>query len=60
MVTILRVEGPKAPSPWHRPGYGSNQQGALKGKKAWLLENVNLPYSYMLKMENNSFCVFRR
>jgi len=29
MVTILRAEGPKVPSPGHRPGYDSNQQGAL-------------------------------
>ena len=58
MLTILRAEGPKAPSPWHRPGYDSNQQGALKGKKAWLLENVNLPYSYMQEMKNSSFWEF--
>ena len=25
----VRAEGPKAPSPGHRPGYNGNQQGAL-------------------------------
>ena len=28
-VVQVRAEGPKAPSPGHRPGYNSNQQGAL-------------------------------
>ena len=28
-VVQERAEGPKAPSPGHRPGYNSNQQGAL-------------------------------
>ena len=28
-VIQLRAEGPKAPSPGHRPGYNSNQQCAL-------------------------------
>ena len=28
-VAQVRAEGPKAPSPGHRPGYNSNQQGAL-------------------------------
>ena len=46
-----RAEGPKAqeaarperaeaPSPGHRPGYNSNQQGALKGQKLYILQNV--------------------
>ena len=26
----VRAEGPKAPSPGHRPGYNDNQQGAHK------------------------------
>ena len=28
-VVQVRAEGPKAPSPGHRPGYNGNQQGAL-------------------------------
>ena len=28
-VVQERAEGPKAPSPGHRPGYNGNQQGAL-------------------------------
>ena len=28
-VVQVRAEGPKAPSPGHRPGYDGNQQGAL-------------------------------
>ena len=28
-VVQERAEGPKAPSPGHRPGYNSSQQGAL-------------------------------
>ena len=28
-VVQERAEGPKAPSPGHRPGYSSNQYGAL-------------------------------
>ena len=28
-VVQVRAEGPKAPSPGQRPGYNSNQQGAL-------------------------------
>ena len=32
-VVQERAEGPKAPSPGHRPGDNSNQQGALKGQK---------------------------
>ena len=28
-VVQVRAEGPKAPSPGHRPGYNDNQQGAL-------------------------------
>ena len=28
-VRLKRAEGPKAPSPGHRPGYNSNQQDAL-------------------------------
>ena len=28
-----RAEGPKAPSPGHRPGYNDNLQGALKGQQ---------------------------
>ena len=28
-VAQERAEGPKAPSPGHRPGYNGNQQGAL-------------------------------
>ena len=28
-VVQERAEDPKAPSPGHRPGYNSNQQGAL-------------------------------
>ena len=28
-VRLKRAEGPKAPSPEHRPGYNSNQQDAL-------------------------------
>jgi len=28
-LTQVRAEGPKAPSPGQRPGYNSNQQGAL-------------------------------
>ena len=26
--------------PGHRPGYNSNQQGALKGQKLYILQNV--------------------
>lgn len=26
--------------PGHRPGYKSNQQGALKGQKLYILQNV--------------------
>ncbi len=29
-VVQVRAEGPKAPSPGHRPGYNGNQQGAHK------------------------------
>ena len=29
LVVQVRAEGPKAPSPRHRPGYNGNQQGAL-------------------------------
>ena len=36
----VRAEGPKAPSPGHRPGYNGNQQGALKGQKLYILQNV--------------------
>ena len=32
-VVQERAEGPKAPSPGHRPGDNGNQQGALKGQK---------------------------
>ena len=28
-VVQVRAEGPKAPSPGHRPGYNGNQQVAL-------------------------------
>jgi hypothetical protein len=28
-VVQVRAEGPKAPSPGHRPGYNGNQQDAL-------------------------------
>ena len=28
-VVQVRAEGPKAPSPGHRPGYNGDQQGAL-------------------------------
>ena len=28
-VVQVRAEGPKAPSPGHRPGYDGNQQDAL-------------------------------
>ena len=28
-VVQVLAEGPKAPSPEHRPGYNGNQQGAL-------------------------------
>ena len=47
----VRAEGPKAPeaarperaeapSPGQRPGYNSNQQGALKGQKLYVLSGV--------------------
>ena len=55
MVTILRAEGPKVPSPEHRPGYDSNQQDAMLGQKLCKLKNVNLPYSYMQEMKISSF-----
>ena len=32
-VVQVRAEGPKAPSPGHRPGYNGNQQGALTGRQ---------------------------
>ena len=32
-VVQVRAEGPKAPSPGHRPGYTSNHTYALKGQK---------------------------
>ena len=34
-VVQERAEGPKAPSPGHRPGDNGNQQGALKGQKPY-------------------------
>ena len=50
-VVQVRAEGPKAPeaarperaeapSPGQRPGYNSNQQGALKGQKLYVLSGV--------------------
>ena len=50
-VVQVRAEGPKAPeaarperaeapSPGQRPGYDGNQQGALKGKKLYVLSGV--------------------
>ena len=39
-VVQVRAEGPKAPSPGHRPGYNSNQQDALKGQKLCILPDT--------------------
>ena len=39
-VIQVRAEGPKAPSPGHRPGYDGNQQDALKGQKPYVLPGV--------------------
>ena len=36
----VRAEGPKAPSPGHRPGYDGNQQGAQYGQKPYGLPGV--------------------
>ena len=40
-MVLVRAEGPKAPSPGHRPGYNSNQQGALKGQKLYKYDIEN-------------------
>ena len=39
-VVQERAEGPKAPSPGHRPGDNGNQQGALKGQKLCILPSI--------------------
>ena len=39
-VVQARAEGPKAPSPGHRPGYNGNQYGALYGQKLYVLSGV--------------------
>ena len=39
-VVQERAEGPKAPSPGHRPGYNSNQRGALLGQKPYKLPGI--------------------
>ena len=39
-VVQVRAEGPKAPSPGHRPGYDGNQQDALLGQKPYVLSGV--------------------
>ena len=39
-VVQERAEGPKAPSPGHRPAYNGNQQGALKGQKLCILPSI--------------------
>ena len=36
-VVQVRAEGPKAPSPGHRPGYNGTQQGALYGQTLCIL-----------------------
>ena len=39
-VVQVRAEGPKAPSPGHRPGYDVCKPGALKGQKPYVLSGV--------------------
>ena len=39
-VNSTRPERAEAPSPGHRPGYNSNQQGALKGQKLCILPSI--------------------
>ena len=39
-VVQVRAEGPKAPSPGHRPGYDGKQQDALYGQKLYVLSGV--------------------
>ena len=40
LLEAARPERAEAPSPGHRPGYNSNQQGALKGQKLCILPGI--------------------
>ena len=44
-VVQARAEGPKAPSPGHRPGYTSNQPCALKGQKPLKIRVIRAYFS---------------
>ena len=43
-VVQVRAEGPKAPSPGHRPGYNGNQQGGKSRFYYFLTKNIYVLY----------------
>ena len=53
-VVQVRAEGPKAPSPGHRPGYNGNQQGALYGQKLCIF-----PYLKAFALTGRQVCVHK-